>query len=56
MTTTSACCALCGREGTSFAKVTHQEEGEILLCAVCLVRALQEGHLVSKHENGGCDC
>ncbi|WP_319643162.1 hypothetical protein [Methanovulcanius yangii] len=56
MTTTSGRCAICGREGISFAKVTHREQGEILLCAVCLVKALQEGHLVPKHENGGCGC
>ena len=56
MTTTSGRCAICGREGTSFAKVMHSEKGEILLCAVCLVQALQDGHLVSKHENGGCGC
>jgi len=47
-------CAICGKSGTSFKKVNHQELGVVLLCDACLVD--EKDRILSLPHRSGCGC
>jgi len=47
-------CEICGKSGTSFTKVNHQETGVVLLCDACLLKEKDRILSLPHHSGSGC--